>query len=317
MLPRGWGSQTPSPGWKDHPAGNPNPVSPANLLTKQANSHGSYLHTFAKHRFQQDLGWKETRQQWFKSYLHLTDCVWKGCRVLLGLQLSRKPRAAAVQRQPPMPAHLQQSSSQSKRISTGKMMPEHPEPVGLLRARRLFSLHADTYVSAFASRLQRTGRVTRSRLCPGSSHSVDVLSTSTDALPLLTVTKGGVSSRPLSCDTSLQGTTLPGSILVRPQMLSSGPTLQSSRFPQEQRRASPKNSSPAADTAFEPSSSAQRDDTAPCRARGAESRAHPAFLLTGEEGLARNIVADPRKKGRSHLGKMNRGGEAPEAWHER
>ena len=166
--------------------------------------------------------------------------MWKGCRVFLGLQLSRKPRAAAVQRQPPTPARLQQSSSQSKRISTGETTPEHPEPVGLLRARRLFSLHADTYVSAFVSRLQRTGRITQSRLCPGSSHSADVLSTSTDALPPLTVTKGGVSSRPLSCDTSLQGTTLPGSILVRPQMLSSGPTLQSSRFPQEQRRASPK-----------------------------------------------------------------------------
>lgn len=306
MLLRGQGAQTPSPDWKGHPTGNPNPMSPANLLTKQANSHGSYLHVFAKHRLQQAPGQEDKQQERFKSHFHSTDLMQKGCKVFFGLQLSRKPHAASMQMQQPVPAGLQWSSVQSKRISTGEMTPEHLEPTGLLGARSPFSLHVDTYVSALASWLQQTGRITQSRPCPGSSRSVDTLSTPTNALPLVTVTKkGGVSSRPLSCDASLQGTMLLGSSLVRPQMFSSGAMLPSSRFPQEQRRAFPKNSSPDTDAAFELSSSAQNDNAAPWRTKGAETRAHPAFPITGEEELARNILADPREKGGSHLGKMS------------
>lgn len=211
MLLRGQGSQTPSLGWKGCPTGNPNPASPAKLLTKKANSHGSYLHTFAKHRLQQAPGWEKRRQQRLKSHFHLIDHMQKACKVFFGLQLSRKPRAAAVQRQRPMPARLQWTSVQSKRTSAGETTPEHPEPVGLLGAMSSFSLCAGTYVSMFASWLQRTGKITQSRLCLGSSHGTDMLSTPTHALSLLTVTKKrGASSRHLICNTSLQGTMLPG-----------------------------------------------------------------------------------------------------------
>lgn len=88
-----WGqdSQTPSPGWKCHPTGNPNPASPAKLLTKKANSHGSYLHTFAQHRLQQALGWEKRRRQRFKSHFHSTDRIQKGREVIFGLQLSKSP----------------------------------------------------------------------------------------------------------------------------------------------------------------------------------------------------------------------------------
>lgn len=87
-------------------------------------------------------------------------------------------------------------------------------------------------------------------------------------------------------------------------MLSSGAMLQSSRFPQEPQRESPINSSPAVDAAFELSSSGQHDDTSPGRAREAESRAHPAFLVTKEEGLARNILPVSVGKGGSHPGEL-------------
>lgn len=159
MLLQGRGSQTPSLGWKGHPTRNPSPVSLAKLLTKKANSHGSYLHTFAKHRLPQALGQEKRWQQRFKSYFHSTDHMQKGRKVFFGLQLSRKPRAAAMRKQQPVPAHLQQSSVQSKKISTGETTPEHPEPAGLLRARSPFSSRTGTYISAFVSQLQRTGRI--------------------------------------------------------------------------------------------------------------------------------------------------------------